>query len=80
MKVTVQERQTLADIAIQVYGDIRAAVAIATANHISVTAELSAGMMIECPDISLNPYMQDYVRKNSLTPATELSDKEKQIL
>lgn len=74
MKVIVGQRQSLADLAIQVYGDIRSAVEIAIANGIDVTAELEAGAELECPDITFDPYIRDYVRKNSITPATELSE------
>lgn len=74
MKVTVGQRQSLADLAIQVYGDIRGAVEIAMANGIDVTAQLEAGAELECPDITYDPYVRDYVRKNSITPATELSE------
>ena len=74
MKIKVQHRQTLADLAIQVYGDIRGAVEIAVANGIDVTGELEAGVELECPDITYDPYIRDYVRKNALSPATELSE------
>ena len=74
MKVIVKRRQSLADLAMQVYGDIRGAVEIAVANRIDVTAELEAGAELECPDITYDPYIKDYVRKNSITPATELSE------
>lgn len=74
MKVKVGQRQSLADLAIQVYGDIRGAVEIAIANSIDVTAELDAGTELECPDVTFDPYIRDYVRKNSIKPATELSE------
>lgn len=74
MKIKVQHRQTLADLAIQVYGDIRGAVEIAVANGIDVTGELEAGVELECPDITYDPYIRDYVKKKSITPATELSE------
>ena len=72
MKVTVLPRQTLSDIAIQVYGDIRGVVAIAQANDIGVTDDIVAGMILDCPNVKYDPYIQDYVRKNGISPATEL--------
>lgn len=74
MKVTVLPRQNIADIAIQVYGDVRAAVDIAIANNISVTSDLEAGTELECPDIVYDPYLQDYARKNNIKPAAGLSE------
>lgn len=74
MKVIVKRRQSLADLAMQEYGDIRGAVEIAVANGIDVTAELESGAELDCPDTIFDPYIKDYVRKNSITPATELSE------
>ena len=44
MKVIVQQRQSLSDIALQVYGDISGVVAIARANGLSVTPDLFDGL------------------------------------
>lgn len=70
MKVTVQQRQTLSDIAIQVYGSVEAAIAIAEANALSVTDDLPAGTTLECPEIVYDRYLQGYVTKQHLAPAT----------
>ena len=61
MKVIVLQRQSIADIAIQVYGDIRGALEIAIANNMSVTTVLEAGTEIDCPDTTFSPYIQEYV-------------------
>ena len=74
MKVTVQRRQTLSDIAIQVYGNVSAVTALAEANRISITDDLEAGTELECPDIVYDRYMQDYVRKAKLMPATSIDN------
>lgn len=70
MTVTVEHRQTVSDIAIQVYGSVEAAVAIAEANGLSVTDDLEAGTTIECPDKVYDRYLQSYVGKRQVIPAT----------
>ena len=71
MEVIVKPRQTMADMAIQVYGDIRAVVDIALNNGLSVTGDLLAGTVLHCPDVEYDRYLQNYVRKNAISPATE---------
>lgn len=71
MEVIVKARQTLSDIAIQVYGDVRAVSDIAYVNGISVTDTLEEGMALQCPEIVYDRYMQSYVRNNRISPATE---------
>lgn len=70
MTVTVKNRQTLSDIAIQVYGTIEAVVAIAEANGVGVTDDLPAGLELECPDEVYGRYLQSYVRKRKIESAT----------
>ena len=72
MTVTVQPRQTLADIAIQMYGDVRAVSAIAKANDICITDELTPGTVLKCPEEVYDLYLQNYVRKINISPATEI--------
>lgn len=72
MKVTVLPRQTLSDIAIQVYGDIRGVSTLAEANGISITDDLTPGVMLECPEVVYDTYFQDYVSKRNICPATEI--------
>lgn len=72
MKVKARPRQTLSDIAIQIYGDVRAAVLIAEANSLDIAGELTAGAEIECPDTVYDRYMQDYVHNNEVSPALTL--------
>lgn len=72
MKVTVKAMQTVADIAVSVYGDVRAVIDIANANNIKITEDLEPGTILECPEIIYDKQMQDYCRKNKLSPATAL--------
>jgi hypothetical protein len=70
MKVIVQQRQSLSDIALQVYGDVSGVIAIARANGLSVTPDLVAGQVLQCPDVVYDNYLQNYVRRNGIKPAT----------
>ena len=70
MKVTVQRRQSLSDIALQVYGDVSGVVAIARANGLSVTSALVPGQLLQCPEDVYDNYLQTYVRRNGIRPAT----------
>lgn len=79
MTVTVQHRQTLSDIAMQVYGDIRGVTAIAFANNIGITDVLEPGIQLICPDEVYDIYLQNYVRKRRIQPATELEEEEKAV-
>lgn len=70
MKVIVQQRQSLSDIALQVYGDVSGVIAIARENGLSVTPDLVAGQVLQCPDVVYDNYLQNYVRRNGIKPAT----------
>lgn len=72
MKVTVNPRQTLSDIAIQVYGDIRAIGILMAQNNVSATDDLAPGTELECPPAEYDKYLQIYVVKRNLRPATAL--------
>lgn len=78
MEVTVKPMQTLPDIAIQVYGDIRAATLIASANAISITDDIRPGTALVCPERVYDRYMQDYCHNNGISPATA-ADKSDEI-
>lgn len=71
MKVTAMNGQTLADIAVQVYGTIEAMTGIANTNGISMSDDLATGQIIKCPDKVFDQYLQDYVRNNNIKPATK---------
>ena len=70
MKVTVLKRQTLSDIALEVYGDISGLPGIARANGLAMTAELAVGQVLQCPGVVFDAYLQNYVRKYGIKPAT----------
>ena len=70
MKVIVRPRQSLSDIALQVYGDVSGVIAIARANGLSVTPDLVPGQVLQCPDVVYVNYLQNYVRRNGIKPAT----------
>lgn len=72
MILTVNNRQTLSDIAIQVYGDIRAIAVILEANDLSATDELEPGLEINCPEVVYDHYLQTYVSKENIRPACAL--------
>lgn len=74
MEVRVLPRQTLPDVAMQVYGDIRGMVAIAEANGLAVSDDIKAGTILECPEIVYDKYMGDYVKDKKVSPATMLED------
>lgn len=70
MEVIVQHRQTLSDIAIQVYGSVAGVAALAEANNVSITDDLQAGTVLECPERIYDRYLQVYVRMRQIQPAT----------
>lgn len=70
MNVIVKARQTLADIAIQEYGDLRAVAIVAAENGLSVTDDIKPGAVLKCPEIVYDRYMQRHVSANNISPAT----------
>lgn len=68
--VTVLQHQTLADIAVQEYGDLSAVFILAEANGISPTAALRAGQTLALPDVTVNREMQLWCRNSRVSPAT----------
>lgn len=73
MTVTVKNGQTLADIAIQEYGDLSAVFLLAEENDISPSDNLTAGTVLLLPDVVVNKEMQDYCKNNGVSPATEVT-------
>lgn len=71
MKIIAKARQTLSDIAVEVYGDVRAVCVIAHENNMSVTDIPAVGSTLECPELTYDRYMQGYVAENGISPATE---------
>lgn len=71
MQVTVLMNQTLADIAVQQYGTVEAMPLIASANSISLSADLYKGQVLECPEKEFDAYLENYVKSNNIKPATK---------
>ena len=74
MHITSKNRQTLSDIAIQMYGEVSVALLLARENDISPTIELQPGQSIFCPETTTQSYTQKWVQAQQLTPATEVMD------
>ena len=71
IEVKVRRRQTLSDVCLQVYGTLDGIIALALENGIPVSGELQPGAVLSCPDVTYDNYLQIYVRRNAIIPATE---------
>lgn len=70
MKVTAQDGQTLADIAIQEYGSLEAVTALARLNGMAVAELPAAGRALTLPDRVYDRTMQAYCKAHEVSPAT----------
>lgn len=66
---TVQQGQSLLDIAVQHGGHADAAISIALANDISVTDDIMPGTQLIIPQI-INPQMVAFFNRYKIVPAT----------
>lgn len=75
MEVTVKDRQTLADIAIQVLGSFEGIFNLAVRNKLSLTVKLSDGdtLQWDTEDI-VNTTVREKYTALGLTPATDIDD------
>ena len=80
MTITIKNRQTLADIAIQQYGTLEAITPLAIANNIPITHTLQPGTTLTIPAISINRRMQQYCLAHHITPATALTKEQKETI
>ena len=71
MKVKVKDGQTLADIAIQEYGSLEAAMELAKANGLSMTDIPAPGTELTLQDAVYDKTMADYCKVNGVSPATQ---------
>lgn len=71
MKVKVRDGQTLADISIQEYGSLEAAMDLAKANGISLTDIPVPGSELQLHDAVYDKTMADYCKVNGVSPATQ---------
>ncbi len=73
MKVTVLDRQTLKDLAIQVLGSADAAFDLAKVNNLNVTDDLVIGSELIIPtSLFENTDVKNYYLKQNLTPVTAI--------
>lgn len=73
MTITVQQRQSVLDIALQYFGSIEAAFLVAERLGVSITDRLTAGMTLEY-DASeiIDNNVVAYYAKNNIVPTTEI--------
>lgn len=81
MEVTVKDRQSLLDIAVQSLGGIEGVFALAERNNISITDRLADGTVLlwEHSD-TVNANIQKTYALRGLFPATEIESKEMNVL
>ncbi len=78
--ITIQERQTVWDIALQYCGDVEAVFQIIDINDISITEILSAGTTLTVPN-AINKRVADYYNNNGISPATaDMNNEEPKVL
>lgn len=78
MKIAVNDRQSLFDIALQTCGSIEAVFELAEANGIGVTAPLVAGQVIEYgADTLRNKLVVQHYGNNHVIPSTAITPESK---
>jgi hypothetical protein len=71
MKVKVKDGQTLADIAVQEYGSMAAAMELARLNGLALTDIPTPGSGLQLQDAVYDRTMADYCKVNGVSPATQ---------
>ena len=71
--VIVKSGQTLLDIALQEKGSLEAVEEMAALNGLSVTDELTAGMVLELPVSTCNKLFENFCKDNDVSPSTALT-------
>lgn len=81
MQITVKDRQSLADIAVQYLGGVEGIFALAERNGISITARLADGQTLdwELAD-TVDAQVQRIYAAQGIEPATDISGKEANAL
>jgi hypothetical protein len=74
MKLTVLDRQSIFDIAIQELGGVEAAFALALENDLSLTDELTTGQPLRIPPSGGGGGVTNYYKNKGLKPATGITD------
>lgn len=81
MEVTVKDRQSLLDIAVQYLGSIEGIFALAERNNISITERLHNGCEIECDEADVvNLKVREEYAIRGIIPATEIEPQAMHIL
>lgn len=76
MEVTVLNKQSLLDVALQHTGTVANAFDIAVANQISVSDFVEPGSVLIIPEVILNVEILNYFKVKKLKPATAFIDGE----
>lgn len=81
MQITVKDRQSLADIAVQYLGGVEGIFALAERNGISITAKLEDGQTLdwELAD-TVDATVQKTYAAQGIEPATDIPQKEMEVL
>lgn len=75
--MVVLNRQSLFDLAIQIFGDVRAAFDLAEANGLSITDEVAAGQKLVVPEsLYKEEDIQRYYKSKGILPATAITSEE----
>lgn len=73
MEVTVEDRQSMPDLAIQTLGGVDGLFSLAERNGLSITAQLKDGMVLEWDYAdTVNPTVQCAYAERGIRPATDL--------
>ena len=77
MGITVKDRQSLFDIAIQYLGSIEGVWTLAERNNISITDELEDGTILKYDSADIiDTKVADHYERERLSPATDISERE----
>ena len=81
MEVTVKDRQSLPDIAVQCLGGFEGVFALAERNDISITGRLTDGTVLQWEHAdAVDANVQNVYALRGLSPATDIDSKEMQAL
>ncbi|MCD8266404.1 MAG: hypothetical protein LUC33_04535 [Prevotellaceae bacterium] len=81
MEVTVKDRQSLLDIAVQTLGGVEGVFALAERNGVGITDRLEDGTVLQWEyDDTADSTVQTFYSDRGLTPATEITDAELRAL
>ena len=77
MEITVKDRQSLFDIAIQYLGSVEGVWLLAEKNNISITDELEDGTILKYDSTDIiDTKVAEHYAQERVSPATDIDDKE----